>query len=106
MDIAPTYGLPDVVFSSKRSFTVTDDTVTVCDKFDVADGTVITERFTVLEKPEIVGNTIVTENSVAEFKEGISEITITEKQNSKKLTYYTVDFKLNQGVKEFTLIIK
>ena len=106
MDIAGAYGLPEVVTSAKRTLTVTDDAVTLCDKFTVADGTNIVERFTLLEKPEISGNTIVTENTVAEFKEGISEITITENKNSKNLVYYTVDFKLNPGVNEFTYVIK
>ena len=106
MEFAAAYGLPEVVFSAKRAFTVTDDTVTVADSFDVAEGTVIVERFTLLEKPEIVGNKIITENSVAEFKEGISEVTVTDKKNSHNLTYYTVDFKLNPGVNEFVYVIK
>jgi hypothetical protein len=106
MDLAGAYGLPEVVFSSKRVFTITDDSVTVSDSFDVAEGTAIVERFTLIEKPEIVGNTIVTENSVAELKEGIAEVSIDCKKNSKDLVYYTVDFKLNPGVKVFTYVIK
>lgn len=104
-DMAPAYALPDLK-SLKRSFTVTEDTVTVHDAFDYEGNETIIERFVLLDKAELSDGVIKTKNTVATFDNSLCQSAGTFEVQLSGHSYYLVDIALKVGVKEFTLTIK
>ncbi len=104
MNIAGAYGL-DSLKRAERTFTFDNEGIKINDSFDYEGK--ITERFTSLAKPANTGDGLITaEGLTLTYNPKICTLEITEKRNTNKETYYTIDFILNSGVRDFEINIK
>ena len=104
MDIAGAY--PNgVARSVKRSFEMSDESVTLTDVFDVKGGCEIRERFVSLVKPEVVADGVLTfgECRFSYFGAATIETSTEETYNG---TCYIVDFVLADGTNEFKVVME
>ena len=108
MDIAPAYG-HDSLKSLIRTFSFTDRTVTLTDKYDLTDDMHTTERLITLEKPTLASDgKIEADGAVLAYDPAACTVSIGEERVPTKVTdreeiIYTVDFALKKGVKTFVL---
>lgn len=108
MDIVDAYGLANLK-SLVRSFSFTDRTVTLTDKYDLTDDVDLTERLVTLEKPTLASDgKIEADGVVLAYDPAVCTVSIGEERVPTKVTdreeiIYTVDFALKKGVKTFVL---
>ena len=104
-DFAKAYG-DERITSIKRSFSFTEDTITLTDKFVCNGIDSITERIISREKPEINDGEIAFSDTTVSFDNTLCVPSISTGVTTKNSTLYLIDFKLNKGVDKFTLIFK
>ena len=102
-DMAGAYADDDVK-SVKREFKTYPDYVTVTDTFDCTAP--ITERLVSLIKPEVASGSVKIDSAEITFDNNLCDVTVSEEITSKSFTVYLIDFKLNDGVKNFEMKIK
>ena len=106
--IVDAYGLANLK-SLVRSFSFTDRTVTLTDKYDLTDDVDLTERLVTLEKPTLASDgKIEADGVVLAYDPAVCTVSIGEERVPTKVTdreeiIYTVDFALKKGVKTFVL---
>lgn len=101
-DMAGAYGA-DEVKSIIRSFSFTDDAVTLSDKFDYCGSAPITERLVTRVKPDVSDTALSIGELKIKFDKKLCSVSIREAMTSKNTVLYFVDFELCDGVCEFTL---
>ena len=90
-----------------RSFTFTEDTVTLTDTFTYTGTEQITDRIVTFLKAEITAeNTVTVEDTTITFDPAQVEASVTTEQSSRDVAVYLIDFKLKPGVNTFTCTIK
>ena len=90
-----------------RSFSFTDDTVTLTDSFGYTGEEQITDRIVTLLKAEkTADNTVTVEDTAITFDPAACDVEITVEKSSRDADIYLIDFKLKKGVKKFTCSIK
>ncbi len=104
MDIAQAYNC-DGLESILRSFSFTDDSVTLRDKFVYTGDGEIVERLVSLIKPEYENGILSIEDTVIEFDSSVCELELGEEIGERNHCYF-IDFKLKDGVREFCCTIK
>ena len=103
MDIAGAYA-SGKARSIKRSFEMDDDKVTLTDVFDVERGSVVTERFISLVEPKLDDGVICFgECRFSYFGDATLSVSTEETHQG---TCYLVDFTLNEGAKEFKVVME
>ncbi len=100
MDIAGAYG-NEAVRSVKRSFTAMDSSVKLNDVFDTDEA--ITERLVSLYPPTLEDGKITVKSCTITFDPSLCTVSVSEMETTKKFMIYLIDFKLNDGVKEFEI---
>lgn len=103
-DIAKAYiceGLDSIL----RSFSFTDDSVTLTDKFIYSGDGEIVERLVTLIKPTYENGILSIEDTVIEFDNSVCELIFNEEASGRNHCYF-IDFKLKNGVREFSCTIK
>ena len=103
-DIAKAYKCEELE-SLLRSFSFTDDSVTLTDKFVYSGDGEITERLVSLIKPTYENGVLSIEGTLIEFDPEVCTLELGE-ESSNRNTCYFIDFKLKNGVREFTCTIK
>ena len=104
MDIAGAY--PDGVAKSvKRSFDMDDDKVTLTDVFDVEGGRTVVERFVSYVEPVAACDGVLNfgECKFSYFGDAVMSVSTEETHDG---TCYIVDFTLNEGEKEFKVVME
>ena len=104
MDIACAY--PEgCARSVRRSFDMDDDKVVLIDVFDVGEGNSIVERFVSLVEPKVEGDGVLSfaECRFSYFGDAKMDIHTEETYQG---TCYIVDFTLNEGAKEFKVVME
>ncbi len=104
MDIAGAYNC-DGLESINRSFSFTDDSVTLTDKFVYSGGGEIVERLVSLIKPTYENGILSVEDTVIEFDPSVCDLEIGVESSDRNHCYF-LDFKLKDGVREFVCSIK
>ena len=104
-DIAGAYG-DENVKSIKRSFSFTDNTITLNDKFVYTGSEKITDRLALKVKPELVNGTVVAGDLTVKFDDDTAEVVLSETQTSKNKPVYFADFVLKEGKDEITLVFE
>lgn len=104
-DIAGAYG-DESVKSIKRSFSFTDNTVTLNDKFVYTGNEKITDRLSLKEKPSVNGSVVTAGELKITFDENVAEVVLSETKTSKDITVYFADFVLKSESDEITLIFE
>ncbi len=105
-DIAGAYEV-EGLNSIKRSFSFTDDSVTLTDKFDYTGSEKIVEKLVSLVKPEICDGYVKIDEACAYFDENVCDVEVICEERAENLgEAYIVAFTLKDGVKEFTVNIK
>ncbi len=92
--------------SIKRSFSFTNDTVTLTDDFVYSGAGEIVERIVTLFEPKIEGNTITVEDVTITFDPAICSVSVNTETRERKDTCYMLDFTLNKDVKKFICEMK
>jgi len=105
LDIAAAYAIPELK-ALKRSFVLTDSTVTLTDDVDYAGEGAITERFILSHKPIIDGNTITVGNTVATVLTDGCEFSHNVHTLKNKTDVYLLDVKLPKGAFKFEMRIE
>lgn len=101
-DIAGAYGI-DALNSMRRSFSFTDDTVTLKDTFDYSGAAAITERFVTFFEPRLgENNTVIVEDAVLSYDGDKVKPIISSEMGTKNALLYFIDFPLDKGETEFT----
>jgi hypothetical protein len=88
-----------------RSFSFTDDSVTLTDKFIYSGDGDIVERLVSLIKPTYESGVLSIEDTIIEFDNSVCELTFNEEASDRNHCYF-IDFKLKEGVREFSCTIK
>jgi len=117
MDSAGAYDLPELE-SLVRTFTFTNESVTLEDRFSYTGKDALTERFVTLDRPILadagvltVGGATLTYDS-ARVTLTVNEEDVLHKSNESEKrpkaseTVYLIDFTLREGVSAFTLTMK
>ncbi len=104
MDLAPAYK-DDAVKSIKRSFTLGEDNVVVSDTFDHTAASV-TDRLVTLIKPTVEDGVITLDSAKITYDAALADVSVCEKDTSKKLHLYLIDFKLKEGVTHFEFTVE
>ncbi|MBE6537506.1 MAG: hypothetical protein E7673_06095 [Ruminococcaceae bacterium] len=104
-DIAGAYGSEEVK-SIKRSFSFTETSITLNDKFVYTGSEKITDRISLHEKPAFNGDNIVAGELTIKYNKAACEVVFNEQQTSKNTTVYFIDFVLRDGVDEITIIFE
>ena len=106
MNIAPAYkceGLERI----DRSFTLTENTVVLRDRFTYSGNGKITDRMVTMIQPEIIDkNKVKVGDATVTFDPGICDIEISSKPRIPSGNFYFIDFNLRDGVKEFSATIE
>ena len=105
LNIAPAYkyeGLNSLI----RTFSFTNDTVTLNDDIRYNGRGPILERLISRIKPELDGDTITLEDATVTFDPTKCTCTIKNEKDSRGNDVYIMEFDLNEGVKTFTCTIK
>lgn len=90
-----------------RSFSFTDDTVTLSDSFVYSGDEQITDRIvTYLKAEKTSDNTVTVEDVTITFDPTLCDLEITTERSSRDTDIYLIDFKLKKGVDSFSCIIK
>ena len=105
LDIAGAYGAEEVK-SVLRSFSFTDKSVILNDKFVYTGNEKITDRLSLKEKPSLQGDTVIAGELTVKFNPSEADVIFSEVTTSKKMIIYFADFILKDGVNEITLIIE
>ena len=103
-DIAKAYNC-DGLESILRSFSFTDGSVTLTDKFVYSGDGEIIERLVSLIKPTYENGGLSVEDTVIDFDHSLCELEIGEEHGDRNHCYF-LDFKLKNGVREFCCTIK
>ena len=90
----------------ERTFKFTDDSVMLNDKFDYAGEGKIVERFVSLYKPEVCDGCVKVDSACISFDKSVCKVEISSEPVSKGGVCYLIDFTLNDGVKDFEIVIK
>ena len=104
-DIAGAYnveGLNSIV----RSFSFTNDTVTLSDKFDYQGSEKVIDRLITTYEPKVNGNKIQIRDTEVTFDDSICTLEINSEERTSKGTCYYLDFTLNDLSKPFMVTIK
>ena len=104
MDIAGAYNC-DGLESILRSFSFTEDSVTLTDKFTYSGDGEIVERLVSLIKPTYENGVLSVEDTVIDFDPHVCDLELNEEQGDRNHCYF-MDFKLKNGVREFICTIK
>ena len=104
-DIAGAYG-DENVKSILRSFSFTDTTITLNDKFVYTGSDKITDRLALKVKPELVNGTVVAGELTVKFDADVADVVLSETKTSKNTTVYFADFVLKEGKDEITLVFE
>ena len=104
-DIAGAYG-DENVKSIVRSFSFTNKTVTLNDKFVYTGSEKITDRIALRVKPVLDGNKVIAGELTISFDPSVADAIFSEAETSKKTTVYFADFVLKNGADEITLIFE
>ena len=106
LDIAPAYKY-EGLNSLKRSFTFTDEAVTVSDDIGYKGRGVITERVVTRIEPKIANDGVI---EIAEcsltYDPTVCSVNIEKKETSKGYEVYLINFDLNESVKQFSYTVK
>ena len=101
-DFAGAYG-DENVKKIERSFSFTDETVTLTDKFDYSGNAPITERMISNFKPEIKDGEVIIDDLVLKYSsDEIAEVNVSEATTSKNFLLYLIDFVLQDGKNKAT----
>lgn len=103
-DIAKAYNC-DGLESILRSFSFTDSSVTLTDKFVYSGDGEIVERLVSLIKPTYENGVLSIEDTVIDFDPNVCDLELNEEQGDRNHCYF-MDFKLKDGVREFVCTIK
>lgn len=104
-DISGAYAL-DELKSLKRSFTFTDQTVTLTDEFDYTGNGAITERLVTLAMPEMTEEGEITVDGVRlNYDPSVCTCEISSEKRLCGDVCYFIDFTLNKGVTRFTCTV-
>ena len=107
MDITSAYEPIEGLNSIKRSFSFTDEAVTLNDKIDYNGNEKIIERLIALVKPELCDGYVKIDEACAYFDKDKYDVEIvTEIRKENVGECYLVTFTLKDGVKEFTVEIR
>lgn len=104
-DIAGAYG-DENVKSILRSFSFTDTTVTLNDKFVYTGSEKITDRLALKVKPELTDEGVVIGELTVKFDPDTADVVLSETQTSKNTTVYFADFVLKEGKNDITLVFE
>ncbi len=103
-DIAGAYGIAELR-SIKRSFSFTDDAVTLTDKVDYIGTGSVVERLIVNIEPKVEGNTIIIDDVTVTFDPAQCDLVInSEPRTNGSEICYELDFTLKGS--EFSAVIK
>ncbi len=103
-DIAGAYGI-DELSSLKRSFSFTDETVTLRDEFCYSGNGEIVERFVSYEPMTIEGNTVNVSGAVITFDPEKYSAELSTELGSRNLTCNIASFTMKPGVDVFEAVI-
>jgi len=93
--------------SLTRSFSFTDDEVTLCDRFDYSGEGVIVERIVTLYEPRLSGEgTVTVEDATISYDPAVCVARISSEARLMGGVCYFIDFELRCGVSEFVCRIK
>ena len=104
-DMAGAYDT-DKLTSLRREFKLCDDKIELTDTYELADECSVVERIVLTEKPEICGSTVRSESCSISFDPSVCTVTIGGERGNVGDEYYFADFRLNEGVREFKVVIK
>lgn len=97
----------DGLNSLKRSFSFTDDAVTLIDNFDYFGSGEIVDRIVTLIEPTLKDeHTVVVDCAEITFDPSICDCVISSEERERKDLCYMIDFKLKNGVNKFSCTIK
>jgi hypothetical protein len=105
LDIARAYSCAGLD-SIKRSFSFTDEVVTMTDEFVYSGAGEIVDRIVTLYQPKIDGDTVTVEDVTVKFDPSICDAVINSETRLRNDVCYFIDFKLKPGVKKFTCEMK
>ena len=101
-DIAGAYGIEGLSYV-KRTFSFTDDTVTLTDTFAYSgEGTVVERFVTLFEPKQNDDGTLTVDDAVFSFDAASLKPVISSEAGTKKAVLYFIDFPLEKGTTEFT----
>lgn len=90
----------------KRSFSFTDDTVTLSDEFVYTGEGDIVERIVTLYEPRLDGDRVFVEDVTVKFDPSECSVAINSEMREAGDVCYFIDFKLNRGIRSFRCEIK
>ncbi len=105
MDITSAYGA-SFLKKAYRSFIFTENSVTLCDSFELAEDKEITERLIAVNEPKILDNVAVIDGVALVQPDGITpSITVKDVKSHRGFSHkvYIIDYVLKKGQREFTL---
>ena len=105
-DIAGAYGIEELK-NAVRSFSFTEDTVTLCDEFVYEGSGDIVERMVTFIEPVIGENGKISLNdTVITYDPAACVVDIEKTQTTNKTPLYFINFTLNSGVKKFVCTVE
>ena len=106
LDIAQAYRY-EGLNSLKRTFTFTEDTVTLSDNIGYNGRGPIVERLVTRIEPKVLeGGTVEIADATVTYDATTGKCTVEEIKDSRGGTVYLISFKLKEGVKTFTCTIR
>lgn len=105
LEFARAYKCPGLD-SIKRQFSFSEDSVTVNDRFGYTGQGDIVERIVTLYQPKVGEGKVSVEDVEITFDPSVCTVAISDEMSERGYPFYFIDFKLNEGVREFTCKIK
>lgn len=105
LEMAGAYAV-EGINSVKRSFAMSEDSVTVTDIFDCGDMSIV-DRIVTRNEPEIISeNEVKAGNGSVTFDPSVCELKISSEQDSRNNTVWFIDLALKEGVNKITYLMK
>ena len=100
LDLAPAYEC-DGLTSIRRTFSFTEDSVTLSDEFVYSGNGEIVERLVSVIEPVVSGDTVRIDNAEIKFDPSVCRVTLDSETRESGGICYFIDFTLKEGVRYF-----